>query len=493
MSRLVPELELVDADIGNCSILFSLQDFKSIPSSSGAGGDAGSLFPSPPFSFYAAADCSGGGGGGGGSSASGRKGKGKNSGVSVSWDPAGGGGSNKKSSSRWKMSAWSSSTSGGGNKPPIPSCWLRLTRIKAEDPPPISSSVVRAYLEAWAAKKKLRSYKRLIRDLDALNHAPALDSATTSAAKQREIKTFLRKCKRHVRRDAVRRKMEPMYNRLFEMAQRTKAADMAFDELVLGLGSARMVLDDDDDGGTVVNGPLLEVRVEVELAPDGALLVRPCEHTGVELNREVLGAIVADRDVSIEPAQGRGGNGNADHIAGTARDVCRHAQAHCRRGELRWTIRLDHVPGVCHSQCRTWQQQAPGYRLVVLLSPSQAVQCMGERRSDPGGFDIKAAGCYGGRSAMSPALSPPLASMSLTHGPNTLTGMSLAKPSISNRFASSFKSFLGLSTIPQYERPLFPLPSSASQERIHRLLADGAPAVVVEGPPGCGTYCVTVK
>jgi len=38
-----------------------------------------------------------------------------------------------------------------------------------------------------------------------------------------------------------------------------------------------------------VDGPLLEVRVEVELARDGALLVRPKNHVGVSLNRAVLG------------------------------------------------------------------------------------------------------------------------------------------------------------------------------------------------------------
>jgi hypothetical protein len=30
----------------------------------------------------------------------------------------------------------------------------------------------------------------------------------------------------------------------------------------------------------MINGPLLEILVEVELARDGALLIRPREHTG---------------------------------------------------------------------------------------------------------------------------------------------------------------------------------------------------------------------
>ena len=32
----------------------------------------------------------------------------------------------------------------------------------------------------------------------------------------------------------------------------------------------------------------------------------------------------------------------------------------------------------------------------------------------------------------------------------------------------------------------FPLPTSASQDQIAAMLSSGAPAVVVEGPPGCG-------
>ena len=101
-----------------------------------------------------------------------------------------------------------------------------------------------------------------------------------------------------------------MYDCLFEVAQGRGAADgggsdpLGPDELVLGLGCARLAAAVGDPAGggggggggrrwVAVSGPLLEVRAEVELATDGALLVRPCEHTGVELNRDVVGAVAA--------------------------------------------------------------------------------------------------------------------------------------------------------------------------------------------------------
>jgi hypothetical protein len=43
-------------------------------------------------------------------------------------------------------------------------------------------------------------------------------------------------------------------------------------------------------GHTMINGPLLEILVEVELARDGALLVRPREHTG-KLNLIVVSVL----------------------------------------------------------------------------------------------------------------------------------------------------------------------------------------------------------
>lgn len=424
-------------EVGDSPLLFSLADFQSISKSASESG----LFASPPFSFYAA-------------SAS----------------------SDTSPTARARKFFT-------GNSPPA-SCWLRITRLKPEEPPAITSQNVKQYLDDWASKRKLRSYKRLIRSVDALNHAPTID-ASLPTQKQKEIKTYLKKCRRHVKRDTIRRKLEPLYNRLFEIAQTTKAAD-AFEELVLGLGNARMMVDDGEGNVLVINGPLLEIRVEVELAPDGALLVRPCEHTGVELNRDVIGALSNDREVvsslhraiaemettTLSPGQPDTYNKMlkkiAVEISSGGRFVSAQSSAYANVNPSRSVNRLLVTDAWCFyhrpKPSSVWARDAQ--TLADLVSKQQAA---------------------GSRSLLASVQTPPMASLSLTHGPNALRGVSISQPPLSTRVTSSFKSFFGWSSATSSpERPLFPLPSSASQLRIHQLLAEGAPAVVVEGPPGCG-------
>mmetsp|Transcript_19947 Transcript_19947/g.57299 ORF Transcript_19947/g.57299 Transcript_19947/m.57299 type:complete len:1755 (+) Transcript_19947:297-5561(+) len=430
---------------GDSPLLFSLGDFQSISASASEAG----LFSSPPFSFYAA---------------------------SASSSAAG----TSPTARARKFFA--------GNSPAA-SCWLRLTRIKPEEPPTSASPAVQHYLESWASQRKHRSYKRLVRSLDALNHAPAVD-ASMPARKQKEIRAHLKKCKRYVKRDSIRRKLEPLYNRLFEIAQTTKAAD-AFEELILGLGNARMIGNDDgggdgDGNASVINGPLLEIRVEVELAPDGALLVRPCEHIGVELNRDVVGALSTDREVisSLHRAVGEmetmalspGQPGTysamlkriAVEISSGGRFVSTQSSAYANVNPGRSVNRLLVTDAWCFyhrpKPSSVWARDAQ--TLADLVSKQQAA---------------------GSRSLLSSIQTPPMASLSLTHGPNALQGVKISQPPLSTRFTSSVKSLFGWSTsTSSSERPLFPLPSSASQLRIHQLLSEGAPAVVVEGPPGCG-------
>jgi hypothetical protein len=97
---------------------------------------------------------------------------------------------------------------------------------------------------------------------------------------------FLKRYKRYLRMRLYQQTLEPMYNRLFEWIQQQNENN---EELVWGLGHAKLLTSD----GLLINGPLLEVLVEVELAPDGGLLVKPRQHTGVALNREVVAALVA--------------------------------------------------------------------------------------------------------------------------------------------------------------------------------------------------------
>jgi len=432
------DLVEISYDARSSPLLFSLHDFQSISASASEAG----LFPSPPFSFYAAS-------------------------ASANTSPT--------ARARKFFT---------GKVPDAASCWLRLTRIKPEEPPAVPSPAVKQYLESWAAQRHLRSYKRLVRSLDALAHAPALDGAVP-ARRQKEIKHYLKKCRRYVKRDAIRRKLEPLYNRLFEIAQSTKAAD-AFEELVLGLGNARMIVDDAEGSVYAINGPLLEIRVEVELAPDGALLVRPCEHTGVELNRDVVGALSTDREVisslhravgdmetmTVSPGQPETYckmlKRIAVEISSGGRYVSTQSSSYASLNPSRNVNRLLVTDAWCFyhrpKPCSVWARDAQ--TLADLVSKQQAV---------------------GSRALLSTVQTPPMASLSLTHGPNALQGATIFQPPLSTRVTSSFKSLFGLSSpsVPP-ERPLFPLPSSASQLRIHELLSEGAPAVVVEGPPGCG-------
>ena len=428
-------------------LLFSLGDFQSI---SAAASESAGLFPSPPFSFYAA--------------------------------------SASASQSRTSPTVGRARKFFAGNaaNAATPSCWLRLTRIKAEEPPTTASPAVRQYLEDWAARRHLNSYRRLIRSLDALNHAPALD-ATLPTRTQKEIRTYLKKCKRYVQRDKIRRKLEPLYNRLFEIAQTTKAAD-AFEELILGLGNARMILDDgDDDNVSVINGPLLEIRVEVELAADGALLVRPCEHTGIELNRDVVGALSSSTTAD-----------NRTVLAALHRAVGEMETAALSPGQpsthaamlKRIAVEISAGGRFVSTQSVAYANVNPGRIGINRLLVTDA-WCF-YHRPKPSSVWARDAQTLADivlkqQPRSSSIQTPPMASLSLTHGPNALRGVKIIQqPTLSHRVTSSFKSLLGWSSAATPERPLFPLPSSASQLRIHQLLSDGAPAVVVEGPPGCG-------
>ena len=428
-------------------LLFSLGDFQSI---SAAASESAGLFPSPPFSFYAA--------------------------------------SASASQSRSSPTVARARKFFSGNATVASSCWLRLTRIKAEEPPAIphnSSPAVRQYLEDWAARRHLNSYRRLIRSLDALNHAPALDFTTLPARSQKEIKAYLKKCKRYVQKDKIRRKLEPLYNRLFEIAQTTKAAD-AFEELILGLGNARMILDDgDDDNVSVINGPLLEIRVEVELAADGALLVRPCEHTGVELNRDVVGALASTADNRTVVAALHRAVGEMETAALSPGQPSTHAAM-----LKRIAVEISAGGRFVSTQSVAYANVNPGRIGINRLLVTDA-WCF-YHRPKPSSVWARDAQTLADivlkqQPRSSSIQTPPMASLSLTHGPNALRGVKIIQqPTLSHRVTSSFKSLLGWSSAATPERPLFPLPSSASQLRIHQLLSDGAPAVVVEGPPGCG-------
>ena len=447
------------------SVLLALDDFVAVAADRAGGG----AFASPPFSFYAAAR-----------------------GAAHAPLPAASASASAPSTAasrlRQALGSRRSSPSAARSRGdcPGPPCWLRLTRAGGRGG---------AAAAATGAP------------------APPLPPPLPAGAAVAEVRRHRRRLLRGARRDRARARVGAMYDCLFEVAQGRGAADgggsdpLGPDELVLGLGCARLAAAVGDPAGggggggggrrwVAVSGPLLEVRAEVELATDGALLVRPCEHTGVELNRDVVGAVAA----------AAGGDGSTAALAALHR-----AAAELEPGSLSPAQPSTYSPllrriavELCAGGRFVPSARAPAYGGGGLLVTDS--WCLYRRprpssvwaRDAQGLAELVSRGDGAGSDAASPAaaapsLPPPLAARALTHGPGALSGAALPghappPPSLAGLAAAAVRSLLRLAPLPlpTPPRPLFPLPASASQRRIHALLASGAPAVVVEGPPGCG-------
>ena len=375
-------------------------------------------------------------------------------------------------------------------------CWLRLTRLVVPESPSLSNAAVRRYLQQWRDQTPEYQNCESLRDiltLESLARAPKIAPEQLSRAK--EIKTFLRSHKMYLRKKSFQQALEPMYNQLFEWIQQTRPND----ELVWGLGHARMRLSDN----TVVNGPLLEIHMEVELANDGALLVRPREHTGAALNREVLSALMSAND-----SVGK-----------------RVEQLH------RFVAELDPLQ-IAPGQPETY---IPFFkRLVVELSSGGRFQASAKVQMDPplepnkmlvteawclysrpkpSSVWARDATAFADQLALPPGqggeiLELPRATWALTHGPSALgTGATSKSERVADKPPPSRPSlisrlFMGEETekeespgadkeeeITKTSPIVFPLPASEAQDRIADLmLRQNYPAVVTEGPPGTGTY-----
>ena len=371
-------------------------------------------------------------------------------------------------------------TAGGGvktnntNDAASSPCWMRLTRLTAESPPLAGPAVV-AYLERWSDRRGGVDVNELLTK-DNLQRAPKVDGHDHP-----QVQTFFRRYKKHLKKRDFQQALEPLYNRLFEWLQTDQQ-----DDLVWGLGHARLQTND----GILINGPLLEVRVEVELARDGALLVRPRQHTGVTLNREILAALTQETA--------------GESVARTLNLVVEELE----------TCQL--APGEPSTYTSLLK------RMAVELSSGgtfmSASKC--SPRFDVGQMTLTDAWCLYSSPKPSavwardackfvetlsdPNFIIPKALWALTHGPGALEA--LMKTENGNRQASTnnylpmriFKAAMFGSSKRQAIaakeeqparplRPLFPLPTSDSQNRIAELLlAKNYPAVVCEGPPGTG-------
>jgi hypothetical protein len=391
------------------------------------------------------------------------------------------------------------SDSAGGKK----ACWLRITRrssqshTSASTPPMLpdyrSIPPVYRYLQEWMESARAPSIQILLTD-QYIAHAPKVSPDTFTKGEARRIHSFLLQYKSHVRRTIMHQELEPIYNRLFEYHQ--NAGNHSDDVLVFGLGHARMRTNVEGTS-VMVNGPILEVLVEVELATDGALLVRPREHTGVALNREVMGALA-------------GGS-----VSSSSSSMPPSSQALAR---LHQTVSNMEPSQLSPGQPATYVPLLK--RMAVELSPGgtfvPSSQLNGNHARNPSKLVVTEAWClysrpkpasvfardatafaeqllrYGTSECSNPCV--PMAALSLTHGPGELDRVLKQEANgrfLSRLFQSVRKWFRGSDDGPEKDKSsthaVYPLPASDVQLRIgDMLLSRQYPAVVVSGPPGSG-------
>ena len=225
------------------------------------------------------------------------------------------------------------------NDPLDQPCWFRIKRIttaQVPSPPRIpSGSAVERYVQDWMTQATTtttttttttaassssssatgdetdnnnnnnESLLARFLTLRRLEQAPKVPPNTVSFRDARQIARFLQHYQYYWRRKFHHETLEPIYNRLFDYCCTAQQQQEEQQELVWGLGQALLLIQSDHDDDyddthanhrgnrrLLVNGPLLEILVEVELMSDGALLVRPRPHTGVALNQTVVAAIL---------------------------------------------------------------------------------------------------------------------------------------------------------------------------------------------------------
>jgi hypothetical protein len=551
------------------------------------------LFDRPLFSFYAAAAASSGGGPAAAATKEAAARKRTLAGA-------------LKSTFAAASSSFSSSSGGGGGggdgvssssigssfngKP----CWLRITRLTNAQimtgRPSLDDdhlhAAVRQYLEEWRRRRTSDNIEQVATTmvsfedfltLNRLSEAPPPSSTRLDARGASEIRGFLRRYKKYLLKREYQERLEPMYNRLFEWVQQrdqnhqhqsgsTGSSLEQPEELVFGLGHALWRQNDADNvsgkgGGstaattttTWINGPVLEVLVEVELARDGALLIRPRDHTGVALNRQVVSALASGNGATAAAA-GEDAFGDAlgtmtSSFASAAPSIASSsaASAAAALAQLYRTVGELEASQLAPGQPSTYIPLLK--RIAMELSSNGSYQPLSSTSSstttaasartavdcklriteawclyarpkpssvfarDAMAFADMIATSSTGSNVSGPATSLPRAAWALTHGPGVFDSQSFSfLPNMGQHRVATSKAGRLLSWLmsnnrfatpasnsqPQEqvttEKPLFPLPTSEPQNQIAELLlTKQAPAVVCEGPPGTGLSSIHVS
>jgi hypothetical protein len=360
-----------------------------------------------------------------------------------------------------------------------PTCWFRITRLAAQalTPPEASDPDVRLYLDDWMAQTPQATTISDLLTYPQLEQAPKVSPAV-SAAGSLEIKSFVRRYKKYLRKRMYQEQLEPIYNRLFEWVQNQQDNS---NELVWGMGHACQVLADER---TLVNGPVLEVLVEVELDTDGTILVRPREHSGVTLNRQVVTSIRSSSSAQNDP-----------HVLQQLHRLVADLETYdlCPGEPSTYIPLLKRIAvqlssgGVFQSSSVAFDPSTHSTKLTVTEAWCLYAR---PRPSSVWARDATAFADQLMKGIDQPCeLVIPSATLAFTGGPcsNSL-GLGASHTNPAGGVVKWMQSQLLSKRDEDSEvRPTFPLPSSDAQNRIAEfLLSRRLAAVVCEGPPGCG-------
>lgn len=361
------------------------------------------------------------------------------------------------------------------------SCWLRITRLSNSQlpvPPKISDTEVSTYLDDWLKQtRNVKSVKELL-TIRRLRKQPKISPSISSRGHQR-IRAFLKSYNTYLRKLMYYTKIKGIYNNLFQWMQDNNDST---NELVWGIGQAKMW---NDVSGTIINGPLLDVLMQLELSKDGAILLYPRNHTGIELNREVLSALPTPPLPSLHAI-----------IAELDPAELSPGQPSTYVSILKQIAVEMSSDGTFHSSSSTNVMHRNKLHVTEAWCVYSRPKSSSVWARDANVFaDQLSKSCSD--SSFTCLVSK--ATYALTHGPSSLdvSRMSSKFDPYKNAYDMVTSLLKWIYTInPEVHKPVaekrdfkpvFPLPASDSQNRIaNMLLLKDYPAVICEGPPGTG-------
>jgi hypothetical protein len=274
---------------------------------------------------------------------------------------------------------------------------------------------------------------------------------------------------------------QTIYNRCFEFIQQSSSGTHVDSEVIWGLGHAYHA----DSSGNIINGPLLEVPIEMELGPrDGAIYVRPKGH-GITIQRDVLMAL-------LKRSSGTTSDTTLQQwltLVTTELSVGSIAPAQ----PLTYTPILQRMAMELSSQGVFQWSSDPDTTIGASTLRVTEAWCI-YIRPKPSSVLARDAHVFAERVLQSSVSGVPPATWVMTHGPGSWERYQQLRSKGGRSWydSRSWVTWLRSQFSPAPAKLLspkivLPLPSSEAQNRIAiMLLHHNCPAVVVEGPPGTG-------